>query len=99
MDWVYFLPALHLSAFALANIGYLLPTFQHLGIIESYIILADFPISILVFALAWRYPVLAALWIVVAGTLWWYLIGRLLKFGVQNLLRKDENSSSLKLPQ
>jgi hypothetical protein len=95
IDWVYFLPALHLSAFALANIGYLVPTFQYLGIIDGYILVADLPVSLVTFALAWRYPGLAAVWIVVAGTLWWYLIARLLKFGVQKLLRKGKDSYTI----
>ena len=30
--------------------------------------------------LGWKYSALADLWIVVAGTLWWYLLGRGLEF-------------------
>jgi hypothetical protein len=80
----------------MANVGYLIPTLQHLGIIEGYLILADLPVSLVVFALAWRYPLLAAVWIVVAGTLWWYLISCLLEVVAQRLLRKNPPFSGLK---
>ena len=38
--------------------------------------LADLPISMVAFALAWKYSALATAWIFVVGTLWWYLLSR-----------------------
>ena len=35
-----------------------------------------FPISLVALALAWKYSVLATVWILVVGTLWWYLLSR-----------------------
>ena len=96
MSWVYLLPTLHLGAFAVSNLGFFIPSLQYLARLEGYIIVADLPISLVVFALAWHYPVLAAIWLVIIGTLWWYLISRLLKLGVQKLLRKDPPFSTLK---
>ncbi len=50
--------------------------------------------------LLWRGTILlAAIWLVIIGTLWWYLISRLLKLGVQKLLRKDPPFSTLKFRQ
>jgi hypothetical protein len=96
-SWVYCLPILHLCVFAIANVGLLSPSLQYLGRLESYLILADLPVSIVVFGLAWHYPMIAALWIVVVGTLWWYLLSRLLELGIHKLMRKDASFPSLKL--
>ncbi len=38
--------------------------------------LVDFPISLVALALAWKYSALATAWILVVGTLWWYLLSR-----------------------
>jgi hypothetical protein len=76
-------------------LGYVVVALQPLGIVQSFIILADFPVSLVVFALAWHHAVLATIWLVVAGTLWWYLLSRLLELAVQWLMRKGEQSSGL----
>jgi hypothetical protein len=46
--------------------------------------LADLPISLPAYFLAWKYSTLAAIWIFVAGTFWWYLLAR----GAQALLSR-----------
>jgi len=98
MRWVYFPPILHVCVCIASNLGYLIPSLQYFsGRLNGYIILADLPISIMVFALAWQYPVLAMTWLVVIGTLWWYLLSRLLELGVQKFLRKNDQFPSLKL--
>jgi hypothetical protein len=97
MRWVYCLPILHLCAFGIANLGILIPSLQYLGRLESYIILADLPVSLVVFGLAWHYPMLAAIWIVVVGTLWWYLLSRLLELGVQKIFQKEPPFPSLRV--
>jgi hypothetical protein len=79
-----------------ANLGIFIPAFQTPGILETYLIAADLPVSLVVFALAWQYPVLAGIWIMVVGTLWWYFLSRLLEIGVRKLLRKDSPFPSLK---
>jgi hypothetical protein len=35
----------------------------------------DFPISIVALALGWRHQILGLTFYVIAGTLWWYLLG------------------------
>ena len=95
--WVYVLPILHLCVFAVANLGIFIPARQSLGVLETYLIAADLPVSLVVFALAWHYPVLAEMWIMIVGTLWWYFLSRLLEMGVHKLLRKDPPFPSLKV--
>jgi hypothetical protein len=65
-------------------LGHLIPSLQYLGIVWGGIMLADFPISLVALALAWKYSALAAAWILVVGTLWWYLLSR----GVELVVRR-----------
>ena len=74
--WVYLLPSFHLSVCLISYLGLLLPNLQHLGILFMFVLLADLPISLPVYFLGWKYPALSAIWIFVAGTLWWYLLSR-----------------------
>jgi hypothetical protein len=74
--WIYLLPILHLCACLISMVGYLVPRLQYLGMVWTGIMFADFPISLLAFALAWKYSALATAWILVCGTLWWYLLSR-----------------------
>jgi hypothetical protein len=75
--WVYFLPALHLCACFFFLLTYLLPPgLQFLAIVWEFVMLADLPVSLRAYGLAWKYGWLAVMWIVVAGTLWWYLLSR-----------------------
>lgn len=72
--WVYVLPTLHLLACTISDVGLVVPQLQFLGIVWSFIMLADLPISLLAYALAFRSTPVAALWIFVLGTLWWYFL-------------------------
>jgi len=63
-------------------IGLALPKLQYLGVVWVFIMLADLPVSSVAYMMGWKYPTLAALWIVAAGTLWWYLLG----LGIKRLL-------------
>ncbi len=74
--WVYLLPLIHLCACLTSMVGLIVPRLQYLGIAWSFIMLADLPISLVAYALGWKYSALADLWIIVAGTLWWYLLSR-----------------------
>jgi hypothetical protein len=73
---VYLLPLLHLCGCLTIMIALLVPRLQYLGIGWGFIMLADLPISLVAYGLAWKYGWLAAVWIAVAGTLWWYLFSR-----------------------
>ena len=65
-------------------LGHLIPSLQYLGIVWAGIMLVDLPISLVAFALAWKYSALATAWIFVVGTLWWYLLSR----GAELVVRK-----------
>ncbi len=82
--WIYVLPILHLCACLISMVGYLIPSLQYLGIVWTGIMVADFPISLVAVALAWKYSALATAWILVGGTLWWYL----LSCGAELVLRR-----------
>jgi len=77
---VYFLPSLHLSLCLVSMLGLLIPELQVLGIIWSFIMLADLPISIVAYAMGWKYSWIGVIWIIGAGTLWWYALSCGLKF-------------------
>lgn len=74
--WVYLLPLLHLSACLVSMIGHVIPELQFLGIVWVFIMLADLPVSAIAYALAWNHGMIAGTWVVVLGTLWWYLLSR-----------------------
>lgn len=73
-DWIYFLPILHFCACLMSTLRYFVPGLQHLVVIWEFVMHTDFPVSLVAYALAPKYAPLAAIWIVVAGTLWWYLL-------------------------
>jgi hypothetical protein len=60
----------------LSYVGLLVPKLQYFGILFTVVLLADLPISLPVYFMAWKYPALSVIWIFAAGTFWWYLIGR-----------------------
>jgi len=86
--WVYLLPALHLCACTVSYVGLVIPGLQYLGILFTVILLVDLPISVLSYALGWRYSAIAVIWIFVAGTLWWYLLARGAQFLIDALRRR-----------
>ena len=74
--WRYVLPSIHLLACVIGYVGLLIPRLQFFGILFSFVMLVDFPVSLLASGLGWKHPVLALMWVFVAGTLWWYLLSR-----------------------
>jgi hypothetical protein len=72
--WVYILPALHLCACFASMIGHVIPSLQYWGMAFTLILLFDLPISAVTYALAWKYPAIATIWIFVVGTWWWYAL-------------------------
>jgi hypothetical protein len=79
-DWIYFLPILHFCACLMSTLRYFVPGLQYLSVMWEFVVRADFPLSLAARALAPNYALLAAVWIVVAGTLWWYLLSRGVEF-------------------
>jgi hypothetical protein len=86
--WVYFLPALHLCACLTMVVGYFAPNLDYLGIVWTYLVVMDFPISLVAIGLAWKYSALAVAWVVVVDTLWWYLLSRGAEFVFRELIAR-----------
>jgi hypothetical protein len=55
-------------------IGHVIPSLQYWGMAFTLILLFDLPISAVTYALAWKYPAIATIWIFVVGTWWWYAL-------------------------
>jgi hypothetical protein len=92
-DWIYFLPILHFCACLMSTLRYFVPGLQYLVVIWEFVMHADFPISLLAHALTPKYALLAATWIVVAGTLWWYLLSRLAERAINRFTRQRKTTS------
>lgn len=84
-DWIYFLPILHFCACMMSTLRYFVPGLQYLSVMWDFVVRADFPVSMVADALGPRYSALAAVWIVIAGTLWWYLVSRLAEIVINKL--------------
>ncbi len=78
-DWIYFLPILHFCACLMSMLQYIVPGLQYLEVMWEFIVRVDFPVSLVAYALTPKYAVLAGIWIVIAGTLWWYLLSRVVE--------------------
>jgi hypothetical protein len=92
-DWIYFLPILHFCACLMSTLRYFVPGLEYLIVIWDFVMHADFPVSLVAFALAPKFAALAAVWIVVAGTLWWYLLSRAAEFLINSLTQQRRPSS------
>ena len=79
----YILPGLHLSACLTGCAGYIVPKLSFLGIIFTFVLIADLPISFVTYAAAWKYGLFAATWTLVVGTLWWYGLGRAAEYVIE----------------
>ena len=93
-DWIYFLPILHFCACLMSTLRFFVPGLQYLGVMWDFVVRADFPISLVADALTPKFAPLAAIWIVAAGTLWWYLLSRLTEGAINNLKYRRTPGSS-----
>jgi len=83
--WVYVLPFIHFCAYLFSLSGVVVPALQSLAVAGEFIMLADLPVSLVAYALAWKYSSLAGLWILIVGTLWWYLLSRGIELAIDRL--------------
>jgi hypothetical protein len=74
--WIHWVPLLHLLICLVAASGYVAPILQPLGILFTFLVLIDFPISVVYGLLVWQHAAFAFVWLAVAGTCWWYLLCR-----------------------
>src|SRR5437868_14367236 len=91
--WVYVLPILHLSVCAVGLLGYVAPAFEPSGIVFTWLLLFDFPASIVTLTLVWKHSGLAMLWTVTVGTAWWYLMSWVIEGGVYLLQNRSTTLS------
>jgi len=75
-DWVYFLPILHFCACLMSTLRYFVPGLQYLSVMWDFVVRVDFPVSLVAYALTPQFAPIAAIWVLVVGTLWWYLLSR-----------------------
>lgn len=94
--WVYLLPAAHVCACLISMVGYVIPSLQYLGIVWVGVMLLDMPVSAIAYALAWKHGAIAAIWVVVVGTLWWYLLSRGVGLLIAKLKAKRESGSTMR---
>ncbi len=94
--WVYLLPVVHVCACLISMVGYVVPSLQYLGIVWVGVMLVDMPVSAIAYALAWKHGTVAAIWVVVIGTLWWYLLSRGVGLLIAKLRAKSQPSGHMR---
>ena len=78
LRWIDIVPLVHWLVCVVAASGYVLPALQPLGILFSVLVLADIPVSLVFVALAARtHGAVAFAWLLVVGTLWWFVLCRI----------------------
>lgn len=60
------------------------------GFTWEMVMLADVPLSIVAYLLAWKYGLLAAIWIFVVGTWWWYFLSRRVEGMIEAFRHRNE---------
>ena len=93
--WRYVLPSIHLLACLTSYVGLLIPGLQFMGIVFGFVLLADLPVSLPAYGLAWKYPVIGGTWIFAAGTFWWFLLGRAVEGLFLKFSRRNEPPARL----
>jgi hypothetical protein len=92
-DWIYFLPILHFCACLMSTLRYFVPGLQYLVVIWDFVLHADFPVSLVAYGLRPKFAPLAAIWILVAGTLWWYVLSRVAEFMFNKFTQRRKTAS------
>jgi hypothetical protein len=94
--WVYLLPVAHVCACLISMVGYVIPSLQYLGIVWVGVMLVDMPVSAIAYALAWQHGTVATIWVMVVGTLWWYLLSRAVGLLIHKLKAKSQPSGHIR---
>ena len=74
LRWIYVVPSVHLCICLVVIFAMLVPSLSYIAIIFESLWVLDFPISVVAFMLVWQHGILSYLWILIVGTLWWYLL-------------------------
>jgi hypothetical protein len=75
--WVYLLPMIHLGVSSGCYVLTLVPGLNFTEFLWTLILALDLPVSLPTYLIGRRYPGIAVAWIILVGTLWWYLLGRI----------------------
>jgi hypothetical protein len=57
------------------KLGEAVPSLSALALAWEFLMVADLPISLVTLFTVWKHETLTQLFILVGGTVWWYLIG------------------------
>lgn len=69
------MPAIHLSVCILCMLTFLIPPhLTFLAMVWEFILLADLPLSAVAIGVGMVNGGIAAAWMLVVGTIWWYLL-------------------------
>ncbi len=60
----------------MSTLRFFVPGLQYFSVMWDFVVRVDFPVSLVVRHWGRSYSALAAIWVVMAGTLWWYLLSR-----------------------
>jgi hypothetical protein len=71
-------------------LGLLIPSLQYFGILFTFVLIADIPVSIPAYLFGWKYSALAVVWVFIAGTLWWYWLSRAANALFTRYVRRNE---------
>jgi hypothetical protein len=96
-DWIYFLPILHFCACLMSTLRYFVPELQYLSVMWNFVVRVDVPVSMLADTLGPHYSALGAVWIVIAATLWCYLISVLAEGTIKKLTHRRKPLTNLYL--
>jgi hypothetical protein len=78
---LYGAPLIHLALCLATMIGAFVHQLYLLSLCGTILMFVDMPFVTAGSAmLAWHYPLLGAIWMVVAGTIWWYLLSLLFAY-------------------
>jgi hypothetical protein len=87
--WVYFLPLVHFVVSSTSLLLAHIPGLNFLAFAWTLTMMVDLPISLASYFAAWKYPGIAVAWVIVAGTMWWYLLSKIAEVLFHLVARRD----------
>jgi hypothetical protein len=77
--WVYILPIIHFVVSATSLLLARIPGLNFMAFGWTFVMIVDLPISLVSYFAAWKYPGIAMAWLIVVGTIWWYLLSKIIE--------------------
>jgi hypothetical protein len=87
--WVYFLPIVHFFVSSTSLWLAQIPGLNFVAFAWTLTMMVDLPVSLVSYFAGWKYPGVAVAWVIVAGTLWWYLLSRTAEVLFHLVARRD----------